>query len=530
MQYFISGLEGERESFYPGENLSCLCLWKVKQCGQEYCKHSLNNLLNMHFLWISSAERIGIQEENVNEDADTNLQRVYSFLDIKSVGSFEDLFIRILIVFMLSDNSDTAENALRGICHLLQVYPKLVAKVEEYWDEFHYRAKEWLLMIYELLAETKVVDKGVLESIVVKHINDSDFNVAIYSRILLKCLCGKNAFDMPKVEHRYFDEIPKYGIKKLLSVKSTEQYLIGMRYVMESLKRMEEEIGDDCSDIESKVAAYMEQIKDTESATFDVGGTKQCGVALYDINVAFFRVLYKEWYQGRWDGVEIPLSRVILSVSEPYILLQSPSIWPYQESKLLNLKIDEFEVQGNDERENMLKNIFGTGICDNEIVLGGALTEYSYKKELIGFMTTYIGFPIMERDFALYTCERNVRLLFHRSREFVEEKHCNLLVHNVGAESFKGSNIMCMFSQRALNHFEWRIVFCDGLKIVNSRNETIGRFEYYYGLRTDMGNRVYMNQPIIQRWVVTQDALNEIQSILEYDLKQVADAKIFEID
>lgn len=45
-----------------------------------------------------------------------------------------------------------------------------------------------------------------------------------------------------------------------------------------------------------------------------------------------------------------------------------------------------------------------------------------------------------------------------------------------------------------------------------------------------MGNRVYMNQPIIQRWVLTQDAFNEIQSMLEYDLKQVADAKIFEID
>lgn len=528
--YFISGLEGEREGFYSGENLNYLCLWKVKQCGHEYCRNSLNNLLNTHYLWISSAERIDIQEENVNEDVDTNLLRVYSLLDIESVDSLKDLFVRFLIVFMLSDNSDTAENALRGIYSLLKIYPELVAKVEEYWDDLHYRAKEWVLMIYELLAEAKIIDKGALESIVVKHINDSDFNTAFYSRIILQSFCGKNAFDMPKVEHSYFTEIPEYSTKKLLSVKSTEQYLIGMRYVMESLKRIEEETGDDCSDIESKVAAYMNQIKDTEQMTLDVGGRKQCSVALYDINVAFFRVLYKEWYEGRWDGLEIPLSRVILSASEPYILLQSPPIWSYQENKLLNLRIDEFEVQGNDERENMLKNIFGVGICDDEIILGGVLTEYSYKKELIGFMTTYIDFPIMKRDYALYICERNVRLLFHRSSEFVEGKNCNLLVHNVGAESFKGSNIMCVFSQRALNYFEWRIVFCDGLKIVNSRNETIGRFEYYYGLRTDMGNRVYMNQPIIQRWVLSQDAFNEIQSMLEYDLKQVADAKIFEID
>ena len=53
-----------------------------------------------------------------------------------------------------------------------------MVKVEEYWDEFHYRAKEWMLMVYELLTETKVMDKVLLESLVTKHINDSDFNAA----------------------------------------------------------------------------------------------------------------------------------------------------------------------------------------------------------------------------------------------------------------------------------------------------------------------------------------------------------------
>ena len=525
--YFVAGLQGERESFYPAENLTHLCLWKVEQCGIEYCKHGLENLLNTHDLWISSAERIGIQEECINGDTDANLQRVYGLLDIGSIDSFENLFMRILIVFMLSGNSDTAENALRGIYHLLQVFPELVAKVEEYWNEFHYRAKEWVLMIYELLTENGVIDNVLLESMVTKHINDLDFNAAFYSRLLLERLCGKHGFEMPKEKQQYFADIPGYSTKKLISIKSTEQSLTGMRYVMESLKRITEEVWDDCSDIECKVAAYMNKITDTERVLLNVGGRKQCGVALYDIHVAFLRVLYKEWYQGRWDGAEIPLSRVILSTSEPYILLQSPAIWLYQESKLLNVKIDEFEAQGEDGKEKMLKNIFNMGISDSEIVLGGALSEYSYKKELAGFMTTYIDFPNMEKDFALYACERSVRLLFHRSDEFVEEKHCNLLVHNTGVASFKGSNIMCMFSQRALNHFGWEIIFDAGLKIVDSNGEKIGKFEYYYGLRTDMGNNVYMNQPVIQRWVVTKEAFTEIQNMLAYSLEQVADAKVF---
>ena len=69
----------------------------------------------------------------------------------------------------------------------------------------------------------------------------------------------------------------------------------------------------------------------------------------------------------------------------------------------------------------------------------------------------------------------------------------------------------------------------DNIKLFIS-GQTIGRFEYYYGSRTDMGNRVYVNQPIIQRWVITKDSFNKIQDMLAFDLKQVADAMIFEID
>ena len=526
--YFVAGLEGERDNFYPGDNLAYLCLWKSKQCGQQYCKQGLENMLATHDIWISSADRIGIQKESTNEDEDAKLQQVYGILDIESVDSFEELFVRILIVFMLSDNSDTAENALRGLYQLLQVHPELAMRIEEHWNKLHYRAKEWVLMIYELLTETKVMDKELLESLITEHINDFDFNAAFYSRLLLHRLCGINAFKLPKKEQKYFTDIPNYCTKKLLSVKSTEQHITGMRYVMESLKRITEEVGDECDDIESKVATYMDQVTCTENMLLDVGGRKQCGVALDDINVAFQRVLYKEWYQGRWDEEEISLSRVVLSASEPYVLLQSPEIWPYQENKLLNVRLDDFEGYDENSKEKMLKDIFATGISEDEIILGGMLTEYSYKKELAGFITTYIDFPVVERDYALYTCERNARFLIHESDGFIEEPHYNILVRNVGVESFKASNIMCVFSKRALINFGWKVIFDNGFKIVNLNNEMIGRFEYYHALRSDMGNNVYMNQPVIQRWVITKEAFIEIQGMLAYDLKQVATANVFE--
>lgn len=88
--------------------------------------------------------------------------------------------------------------------------------------------------------------------------------------------------------------------------------------------------------------------------------------------------------------------------------------------------------------------------------------------------------------------------------------------------------IMCMFSQRALNYFGWELIFDDGLKIIDSKNNRIGRFEYYYGLR-NIGNNVYMNQPIIQRWVITKEAFAEIKNMLTYNLKQVANATVTEV-
>ena len=76
-------------------------------------------------------------------------------------------------------------------------------------------------------------------------------------------------------------------------IASTEQYLTCTRYVMKLLNRMTEELDGDCSDIEGKVAGYSDLINDTEHMLFDVGGEKQNKVILENINIDFFRVLYK---------------------------------------------------------------------------------------------------------------------------------------------------------------------------------------------------------------------------------------------
>lgn len=45
------------------------------------------------------------------------------------------------------------------------------------------------------------------------------------------------------------------------------------------------------------------------------------------------------------------------------------------------------------------------------------------------------------------------------------------------------------------------------MKIFDEDGQEIGRFEYYYGKRGNMGNRYISNQPLMQRWVVSKDAI-----------------------
>lgn len=79
--------------------------------------------------------------------------------------------------------------------------------------------------------------------------------------------------------------------------------------------------------------------------------------------------------------------------------------------------------KSSDEKDSFLKAVFYEGIQEDEVVLGGSLTEYAYKKEIIGFMTTYIKFQGMEREYALNSVERNERLLFQQSGHFREDEH-----------------------------------------------------------------------------------------------------------
>lgn len=161
----------------------------------------------------------------------------------------------------------------------------------------------------------------------------------------------------------------------------------------------------------------------------------------------------------------------------------------------------------------LLKNL--SELCEKSRSFTGGIIDYTHKEEIFGFMVSYFSIPGLPSKYAAYCYERNSRLLLQSRPDFSEQEHYNITLHHNGIESFQGSNIMCGFSKISLDEFHWHInITVNGMRLFNEGGQEIGRFEYYYGQRGNMGNRYISNQPLLQRWVVSKDAVSKARCIV----------------
>lgn len=239
-----------------------------------------------------------------------------------------------------------------------------------------------------------------------------------------------------------------------------------------------------------------------------------CRVVCENPNRSFLRVLYKDWYNHKFDWEETELGRIVLSASEPYCLLITPQLWTYNNGYLLNPP-ESFISSSSVEQKKQIHDILFEGVDDTETVLAGGIIDYTHKEEIFGFMVSYFSIPGLPSKYAAHCYERNSRLLLQSRPDFSEQEHYNITLHHNGIESFQGSNIMCGFSKISLDEFHWHInITVNGMRLFNEGGQEIGRFEYYYGQRGNMGNRYISNQPLLQRWVVSKDAISKARCIV----------------
>lgn len=511
----------KREHNYLESDLPELVRWVIHQQGEQFCKDGMDEIIKMQRSWLTTAGHF--QEPEIEED-----YNYHNLIDWDKADTIETLFYQILKILILSEDADAARTALAGLFALVRCDNKYLEYIETDWNDYHYRAKEWLMMVYELLWYFDENSRLLLYEIIQKHCKDDDFNVALYANVMLETLWPDQFKGYLMDNKKFFASIPQYGSKKLIKTTRNTPWINGYDCVMEMKTRIEKRLELNLDDVEMRTADYADRLGENPALIKLKRFSSSCRVICDKVNIAFFRVLYKDWLSGRWSGAENELARIILSASEPYSLLVTPPAWRENKGALID-NVDKFVELGREKQLSEIREILEMNVPDESVVVAGAVVDYTHKQEILGFMLTYLDVPGMKPEYAAFTYERNSKFLLQKRDDFWEEPHFNITLHHNGIESFKQSNIMCGFSKEALLAFGWHIaISSEGVKLFDEYGDQIGELECYYGSRSSLGNRYHSNQPHMQRWVVRKEKFYRSiqQSEIPISIKFVTDISI----
>ena len=500
---YLLGLP-DREYHHVERDLPALAMWKSKCEGEEYSSTGMEQLIRMHRNWLTSVNHFPYPESI----DDYNYAVHIDWSNISDIGM---LFYQILKLIIQSDNSEAIQMALSGLFALECLNAKYIDYIERDWNTYNYKAKEWILMTYELLCCFSTHTRASVIGKLKNHCNDESLNAALYAGILYENYSQNEAyvFEVPKPLH--YDSIPSIGWKRFLRGSiNFSPWMNGSKYVEWAVSRIETVLGGDYSDLEERTNTY-ESIMDDNPQLIPLLPRHKSGImnTLDKVIIAFMQIIHKDWYDGRWTGVEMEIARVILTSSEPYITLVSPRMWGNNEGYLIR-NIDEFIALPPAEQRKEITLLLNTGVNEDYIVLGGSVHEYSHDREIIGYMLCYCDTGADGARKALYSFSMNARYVFQSRDSFPEYPCQNITHHFSGVESFQLSNISIGFRKAVLQQFEWQIkLTSSGFSIVNNEGEQIGYLENYYGIK-NIGNRYVGFQPRLQRWLIRKAEFNRV--------------------
>lgn len=346
--------------FYPELDLPALITWRMSCEGEEYSRNSVDDLLATFRCWLTSDNHIKAPDYPKSHN-------YCQYLKPTSTDIFE-LYVRILLIIVDSEDADAARVALGGLFSVIRNYISCISIIETEWNNMHYRAKEWLLMLYELCFSLCPSLRPQLETILSVHSHDNDFNVALYSKILHETLWPDCDTKYEVEEKDFFKQVPNYGTRRLIKAKTDTLHISGNDYVLEQIELLQKQISKSLDDLEFRTTEYGQQI-DAIPSLIPLNRKKYGGyrVPLDKKSYSFFRVLYKDWYVGRWTGYEMALARCILSASEPYYLLLSPVRWKWNNGKLFD-DVKALLQKSDEEKRQQIEILLGVGLKSDEVI------------------------------------------------------------------------------------------------------------------------------------------------------------------
>lgn len=472
----------------------------INQQDEIYCAEGIKELINMYKNWLTAGGHF--QEPVITDNYD-----YVNLIDWNSVSDLDSLFYQILKILILSEDADAARTALSGLFALERINESFIKWIESDWSFFHYRAKEWIMMTYELLWDLEEPRRDLVQHCIEAHCADEDFIVALYANLLLENIKG-DEYTYVRKDQTFFTSIPSFGARQIIRTPKAGPVITGKDYVVEAIEQLQELSDEECSDLEERTLVYADLI-DKKFSPIPLNQNKRgwIKVSLDPIEFAFLRVMYKDWVNGRWNGVESEIARIILSASEPFVLLISPYLWRNNDHKLIKDTEGFINLSVNDENR-LIKEIIESGIEEDEAILAGSIRDYTHNKEIFGFYLSYLNVPGMLSSYASHVFERCSRYFLQRRDDFYEDEHFNITLHHNGIESFSSSNVSCGISKQALVFYDWEIkLSSDGFFLVDAQGETIGYLDCFYAFKDIISNQYASAQPILQRWVIKKNAL-----------------------
>jgi hypothetical protein len=512
------------DRFYPYQELPNMIGWRLKYKDEKYNIESLEAFIETIRCWTTASNHIKAPELECSFD--------YSkYSNFKQDNLFRSL-MEILLLILTSDDAEAARVAVGGITALLRVNIDYISEIESYWHRLHFFAKEWILMAYELVYTLYPEYQDKIFSFLERHSTDEDFNVALYSKML--CENFEHEFNVRySVEKKeYFPLIPQNSDKQILITQRNSQWINGRECVLEQISLLENRLQIDLSDIERRTKEYSDHIEQLDLVPLCKRRNGCYKVVCDKVHLAFYRVLYKDWYDGRWEGLEAELARVVLSASEPFILLVSPNRWKWNDGRIFD-NIEKIVGLSEHEKLSELHKVLNRGINSDEIVLAGVVEDYTYKQQFFGFRMAYLDVPNYLEQYAIRIAERNSRIFLKKRMDYIEQLTPNVFIHQNGITIFNQSSIMCGFSKLLLSELGLNTkIGPERIEIYNSHNEIVAWLECYYGLRTDTLNNRASNQPYLQRWVVKKSLFEKLlrKSAFTFQVKTAEDSVIIELD
>lgn len=500
---------------YIAEDIATICKWVAQKDDKVKLLSGLNRMIDMNVMWLTGDKHFG--DFHFNQIENTNI--IYDYPSKWSEFSLEHL-----LHIIKTEDAERVECALKGIWALIKINPSNLEVLIRNWNSLHFRAQEWVLLILERCLNSKIGNTELIVNHLYSAAKSEYLNVMLYANQLLSKICNEDRLigDIKFEKQDYFNEIESKNSGRRLLIHSHEnQNITGMEAVESCLKRLKAVTGDNCDDIESTVINYISSGK-TLTYAFEKAQENMPRIKLGLPNEIqlLYRVLYREIYNKRWDDVPLVLlSQAIITATDPYIVLESPSkatnhdVWP------VDSELEALLQTNTVVRNQKFTDIICDGISPDEIILGGTLVTFTHDKEVCA---TYTSVVFENNDFfsktEMYYTFNSRSYMFDLYDRY--EPISNCLVHyNGGTSCFHNSSLLCCPNKIWGEVFDWKPVVNKDIFWVNNQGQKVVRFQYVYGKNRWMNNSYNSLQPIMQRWIAKKSEVDKLKNELGVMLK-----------